>query len=232
MSRKKIVLLIVEGPSDDEALSLSLLNLFEKFNQEIQVEIVFGDVTSDRDASPSNIVRKVADIIKAFLKRYHVKKTDISEVIQITDTDGAFVPEHFIFEDPKCEKTEYSLTSIKTKNKESIIERNAKKSQNLRKLRQTNKILSIPYHIVYMSCNLDHVLYNVFNSSDTDKTNNSFRFNKQYRNDLNGFWYFISKSSFSVSMDFINSWKFIEKDANSLKRYSNIHLVLPCPKQE
>ena len=48
MSRKKIVLIIVEGRSDEEALSMSLTKLFEQFNREIQVEVVHGDITSEK----------------------------------------------------------------------------------------------------------------------------------------------------------------------------------------
>ena len=44
MARKKIIYVIVEGPSDDEALGVIFQRLFS--DQKIYVEITHGDITS------------------------------------------------------------------------------------------------------------------------------------------------------------------------------------------
>lgn len=171
---------------------MSLTKLFEQSNKEIQVEVVHGDITSEKSSSPANIVRKVTEIIKDYLQKYSLRKSDIAEIIQITDADGAFIPPESVVEDPNCRKSKYSLTEIKTSNPNGIRARNANKSKILQKLRQTKYIYtSIPYRIVYMSCNLDHVLFDALNCSDEDKEKNSFSFNKLYEDDLPGFWKFI-----------------------------------------
>ncbi len=229
MKKKQIVLLIVEGPSDDEALSYSLMKLYEQYFQDIRVEILHGDITSQRESTPSNIVTKVGAIVKSFLNQYSLKKNDISKIIQITDTDGAFIPDDRVLFDKSCKTPRYTTETIRTLNPANIIARNKKKAGILRTLRRTSNINTIPYHVVFMSCNLDHVLYDKLNCSDEEKEKNAFHFQEKYEQDLNGFWSYIARSSFSVQSDFVESWKFIEKDLNSLNRYTNIHTVLPEP---
>lgn len=90
--------------------------------------------------------------------------------------DGAYVSEDCIIGDKTVEKTIYSPDSIKTRNKQGIIERNLVKSKNIDKLSETSVICGkIPYSAYYMFCNLDHVLYNKLNSTDVEKGNDYFR---------------------------------------------------------
>ena len=45
MARKKIVFVIVEGPSDDTALGVLFTKIFD--DNHVHVEITHGDITSD-----------------------------------------------------------------------------------------------------------------------------------------------------------------------------------------
>ena len=171
----------MEGPSDDEALSYSLMHLFEQYCQNIRVEILHGDITSESESSPSNIVKKVGAIVQSFLNKYSLKKTDIAEIIQITDTDGAFISTDKVHMDKSCRTPYYSPTGIRTQYPAKIIERNHKKAGILRILRKTSKVITIPYHIVFMSCNLDHVLYDKLNCSDEEKEKMPTIFKKNTR---------------------------------------------------
>ena len=92
MKKKQIVLLIVEGPSDDEALSYSLMKLYEQYFQDIRVEILHGDITAQRESTPSNIVTKVGAIVKSFLNQYSLKKNDISRECPDFCVDVLFSP--------------------------------------------------------------------------------------------------------------------------------------------
>lgn len=62
MARKKIVFVIVEGPSDDEALGVMLEKLFS--SSAVFVHITHGDITSKPGADPSRILIAVGDIVK------------------------------------------------------------------------------------------------------------------------------------------------------------------------
>lgn len=115
----------------------------------------------------------------------------------------------------------YFNDKIMAPNKEKALLRNEQKSKNLIKIYQTEKIWEIPYRVYYMSCNLEHVLFNKLNCNDEEKENLSYKFAKKYKNNLDSFLNFIRNSSFSVDNDYLLTWKFIQKENNSLKRYTN-----------
>ena len=77
-----------------------------------------------------------------------------------------------------------------------------------------------------MSCNLDHVLYDKRNSTEEEKENDAYAFAKKYRNDLDGFIKFICMSEFSVNDEYRVSWEHIEKEMNSIERYSNLGICI------
>ena len=229
LARKKIIFVIVEGASDDEALGVIFSRLYDK--QSVHIEITHGDITSKTSNNPSNIVSKVGDLIKKYAKANHYDKTDFLEIIHIMDTDGAYIHDKYVTKDTALSgKAIYSLTHIKTQDPDTIRNRNSNKSKNMDRLQSQKLILQskrtscsgIPYYAYYMSCNLDHVLYNKLNSTDIEKENDAFKFTQKYKDDLDGFLSFICDSNFSVCNDYKESWKFIRKDLNSLNRYSNL----------
>lgn len=73
-----------------------------------------------------------------------------------------------------------------------------------------------------MSCNLDHVLYDIQNSSNEEKDKNANNFAKKYNCDLKGFLEYICNSNFSVMGDYKGSWETIKKDKLSLERHCNL----------
>lgn len=226
LARKKIVFIIVEGPSDQDALELMFNNIFDK--NRVFVHVTHGDITSRAGNNTANILIKVTDEIKRYARNNHFEKVHFQQVIHIIDTDGAYVSDDCIIEDETLEKPIYSLDSIKTRDKQRIVERNLVKSKNIDKLSTTPVIWGeIPYSVYYMSCNLDHVLYNKMNSSDEEKENDSYRFAHKYKNDTAGFKRFISESDFSVNEDYLSSWKFIKERKHSLERHTNLSLCFP-----
>lgn len=76
------------------------------------------------------------------------------------------------------------------------------------------------------------MLYDKRNSSDDEKEENSYRFAKKYRNDLQGFITYICKSDFSVKGDYKDSWKFIEYGLNSLERHTNFGICIEAELNE
>ena len=226
MARKKIVFVIVEGPSDEEALGVVLSKLYS--NSEVYVHITHGDITSEFIESPNeNILTRVANEIEEYAQSNHYEKLHFKEIIHIVDTDGTFIPNVNVTEDLSAEKPIYSLSEIRTKNKAGIEERNKRKSSNINKLCSKQKIWGVPYQVYYMSCNLDHVLYDKLNSSDDDKEADAFRFARFYKDKLPEFMKFISESDFSVTGDYRASWNFITEDLNSLQRYTNLAIAFP-----
>ncbi len=230
MGSKKVVLVIVEGPSDEMALEVILTRLFRPNN--VVVDIVHGDITSDYNSRPSNIVTKVNDIIKSNMRRNRYKASDMQQVIHLMDTDGTFVPGDAIQEVPTARHVVYSPDQIMAPNKQDILERNSRKSANMVRLSNLPSISGIPYVAVYMSCNLDHALYNKLNSSDDDKRRDAFEFARKYRDDIPGFFRFITESDFAVMGERKSSWEYIRQDLHSLERHTNLGIFLPAPDNE
>ena len=225
MARKKIVFVIVEGPSDADALDAVINRIFD--SDMVHVHIVHGDLTTETGVTASNVINRVVSDVKGYAVSNHFVKGDFKEIIHIVDTDGAFIPDTSVVEDMNATKPVYSLTEIHTVNPAGIICRNHQKASNLSKLVSCKTVWNIPYRVFYMSSNLDHVLYNKLNCSDDEKATNAFQFAKRYRKDIPGFLKFITESDFSVMDGYAEAWQYIKEEMHSLERHSNLGLAFP-----
>lgn len=223
MARKKIVFVIVEGPSDDTALGAIFSQYFNP--NEVRVEVMHTDITTKTGHSSTNILSKIADVIKAYAQPYKLNARDFLQVIHIVDTDGAYVPDSHVVQDNSVASTYYTPEYIFAKDPRRIMARNKQKQDILDKLVSTKCVWNIiPYQVFYMSCNLDHVLHNKMNPTDQEKETDSHNFAMRYHIDIRGFIDFISTSTFSVTDSYTSSWKFIKEHLNSLQRYTNLGL--------
>lgn len=223
MARKKIVFVIVEGPTDDEALGVMLDKVFDKYT--VHVEIMRCDITTERGTRENRVVSKVGKAVKAYATQNHYTIKDFQEIIHIVDTDGAFIPDELVFEDTSLKKIHYTTSEIIAKDRDAIVSRNQQKSTNLKVLVGCSHVLgTIPYHIYYMSCNLDHVLHGKLNCTNDEKGHNAYLFAKKYRGDVVGFINYISDSDFSVMDGYKSSWEYIDEGVNSLGRHTNLGL--------
>ena len=224
MKRKKVVLVIVGGPSDEEALGPVLNNYFDK--DRVYVHTHHGDITTEKGNKCSNIISKVNECVKQCMRQYPFKRSDFKRIIHVVDMDGAFIPDNAIVEDKDAYKPIYTEEVIRTNHPEGIVKRNAQKRENINRLIPTSIIGNIPYQIYYMSSNLDHVLYNKLNSTDVEKESDANDFAIKYKDDLIGFKSFIQESDFSVNQDFMGSWNYIKQGNHSLERHTNFGLCL------
>lgn len=224
MARKKIVFIIVEGPSDDEALGVLMERIFDR--SQVFVYITHGDITTEKGVTKNNILKKIGDVVKNHAANNHLSKTHFQEIIHIVDMDGAYIPAEAVIPDTQCEKPYYTLTEIRTAHAAELRERNRSKSEVLDKLSSVNTVWGLPYQVYYMSCNLDHVLYGKLNSSDEEKEADAHAFAKKYVHDIPGFKDFIIKSPFSVCNGYRDSWKYIAKEKHSLERHTNLGICI------
>ena len=224
------MLVIVEGPSDASALERYFVKYFD--SDRIVTKIIHGDITTDKNIDQSKIKAHLGSKVKSWIINDKFKKSDIDRIIHIVDMDGAYIDDSFIQLDELCKDPYYSLISIKTSNVENICNRNAQKRENINTLStNTSGICNgIPYKVYYMSCNLDHVLYNLQNANNKEKEENALEFSEKYIDNINEFVYFLCNSDFSrCAESYEDSWKFIKVDKHSLERYSNLGLCFSCP---
>ena len=222
MSEKKVVVVIVEGPSDENAIGGILKDYFS--SEEVQFAVVHGDITSNDSTSIDNVVSKIDSLINGIRSKYGYLWTDFVRIIHIADTDGAFTKE--CIQEVDVEGIQYYEDHMETSNVEATEKRNAHKSEIMFKLYSTGKVHEIGYRLYFNSCNLEHVLYNELkNFSDQEKEALSDDFADKYEGKVQEFIDFISNEAIAVSGTYKETWKYIEKDKNSLHRHSNMHLI-------
>lgn len=220
---KKILLFIVEGPTDEDTLSPVFKKIFQ--NEYIRFHVVHGDLTSERLINSNNAKKTVHEHIKNEMDRYGFRRSDVVRVIHLIDTDGAFIPDAHII--PGSEpRLCYEENQIISPNVSKTIERNQRKSLVLQRLYTTGTIGNIPYSVYYFSRNLEHVLHNTNGLlTDDEKMEYADTFSETYDHSPDAFIRFLSDSDFTVTGSYSESWRFIFSDLNSLHRHCNLHLL-------
>ena len=227
MARKKVVMILLEGCTDEEALGTFFVDYFT--NDKVITNVLFTDITSENSSKPTTIKAKVGNSIKEKLKQSKLNIRDVIEVIHIVDMDGAYIDDAYIYIDPEQTTFRYDETGIYCKDKTKVSNRNHRKRQNIETLgRNTSGICNgISYHIYYMSCNLEHVLHGIIAAPKNMKSELAARFANEYGDNLEKFLGFIKNSNFSVNDSYEKSWEFITEGLHSLERHTNLGLCFP-----
>jgi len=224
MARRNVILLLVEGISEETALGKIFKDLFNPGNTEI--EVLRTDITSDKASTPQNLKKKVTDFVSRFAERNFFRQSDFLKVIHIVDTDGTYIAPEYIIEDASHNKPFYELHAIRTADKNGIIMRNENKRRNMNFLSTLSLVWGkIPYKAYYMSCNLEHVLVDKQNCTDEEKEEYSYAFAEKYEDNAADFVNFIGQSEFSVQGDFAETWNYIKQGLHSLERHTNLGLI-------
>lgn len=224
---KQVVLVIVDGPTDETALRPVFKKLFQ--NTELKFHVIHGDVTSERMLSSANAVKAIKEHIEFEISRYGYKRDDVIRVIHLIDTDGAFIPDSHVLAG-ETGRPCYEEDAIIAGNPQSIIERNERKASILRKLFSSSAIWSIPYSVYYFSRNMEHVLHGAErNLTDDEKIEFADEFADAYADAPDAFINFLTDSDFTVQGGYRDTWAFICDGTNSLHRFCNLHLLFSEP---
>ena len=272
--KRSAVLFLVEGMSEKKALELAVDKLYDQIDKNIVVKFLMmdGDVTStrytDRLGNSGWISSDTigAAIYDKFLKEFSKKlekgcnKTEndsrnesimlkeVSSIIHIVDTDGAFVSDEMVklvtniekekFHLDKCKPyikkgrfySEEGIFCVDVKKVDNIKKRNEHKSKILKFLSSLEKIKiktkDIPYSVYYFSCNLDHFLLNSANLDDKEKCEQAEGLSDDHANNPEGLVNLILQDPDSVyGIDYKESWEYIQQGNNSLQRLTNINLL-------
>lgn len=245
--RKKIILVILEGKSDNKALMEILANTCYTLDPNVEVYPRYlkpdpgrpdggGDVTSKYGVNPDTIERVIDKLVlRQFFVDQRLYPKDIFKVVQLVDTDGAFVDDSAIVEAaPNAHGLEYHDNAIIAPNVSKISERNAMKSENLRHLSGMSAIKTgfdkrkraIPYRVYFFSSNLDHYLHGDANLPSNLKQLRA----EEFRNDCamrpSLFFETMQQDVDYVQCGYKESWSRIQIGCNSLQRHSNLGIFL------
>ena len=241
--KRKIVLFLVEGKSDREALNLAIPELYDEIDDEIEVFFPIireesvdkgGDITSKYGVFPNNIESKIYELfLRDFFNEEKIMPKDIYEIVQIVDVDGTYLPDEKIIESTENEERNivYSNDSIITKNVEGIRKRNKRKADNLNYLSSLEKIKvkqkSVKYSVYYFSSNMDHFIHRDANLDSNLKIMLADSYSRGYIGKTNEFVKDICQDKDATKeMTYEESWAFIKNDTNSVKRHTNLNILL------
>ena len=230
---KRLIIIHVEGKSDEESLEYVLSKLIK--SEKVKFVICRGDITSDNKTTTRNVNKKIVDKIEEFLGSSNglYSITDVKLIVHIMDTDACSIDECNIVE---SDKNEYQKTIVNTTSKNNILNRNRKKLAILKIVSSLNYLsfninnnssLCVPYTPYYMSCNLEHVLHNNPNIETFDeKEYYSMKFSVKYLNKISEFVEFINSTNVGTNLSFTESWNNILRPENALKRETNLNLFV------
>lgn len=235
MDKSKILLFIVEGPSDEAALAPALEEIVRSSN--VKFKVMHADITCDYDSTVDNIEKRIKKLaVKRFLNENpQFSEKDICGLVHIVDLDGAFAPDGVVTQDDNALCNLYYDDSIICKDKEKYLQTKHNKAQNLIHLAALKEIsipngVRVPYSIYFMSCNLDHVLHDKRNSTREEKKENSLKFSDEY-DDPQLFEEFFNQEGVKVVGTYEETWRYIQQDYNSLLKGSNLWICIDEHKQ-
>lgn len=248
--RKKIVLLIVEGQSDVDALAEPLANTLYSYNPNIDFYPMYlddkaseisgsderGDVTSKYGVDPTTIEHVIDKLyLQPFFKSEHFYPKDITRIVHVVDTDGAFIPSERVVAVPEgFVGHDYREDSIVTSDVAGIIERNERKAANLRYLTSLatiktgydKKKRAMSYGVYFFSANLDHFLHDDANLAGHKKVLLAREFADKCSRRPSLFFDMIQDDPCFTECSYAESWSRIQTGCNSLERHSNIGLLV------
>lgn len=226
--KKKVIVLIVEGTTDETILGYFFEQLIQ--NNKFVIKVIAGDVFTDsrnRMLSPKAILGQQIAKIKAVNK---FTDTDFICIAQLIDTDGMFIPPtDFIVNNTlnSGEKTYfYDLTTRQVK---VNSEKNRAKLLHLWQLKK-NKVLplttaitygplALPVYIFFNSLNLEHVTQDLIAPAD-QKMELSLRFIDKMQDDLANFLKFLTEKKIGDS--YLDSWTRLGHDQDWSQSKSNL----------
>lgn len=230
-NKKKVVLLIVEGESDETLLLDRLRELFK--GHEIRFEPQHGDILYDIKQTGKPIKDIIGETIKEVLLKRKFKHSDILAVIHIMDTDGCLINEENVVVDNLQQVLTYyqnnCISVLDDTQRRNILTRNGIRSRNIRTMNSVQSIVSkkYTYQIFYFSWNLEHVVFNEPNPSSESKVDNIESFLENLASPIEDYLkqYMPVLTKQEYEERYLESWSDVSEGTKSLQRSTNIPLM-------
>jgi|GEM_PF-494723 hypothetical protein len=237
---KRVIVVLVEGPTDKVALRGNLDHLVT--DKTVEFEPTDGDMTTNENLIATADLNEVIvqDVKRLVTKQNDFTFDDILEVVHLIDTDGLYLPP-----DRVCQKKLPEGTSATEENKHPIYNDDSIEALDVFSERTTlkNKRFAVrdllekktvdfgrgvqkPYSIFYNSCNLEHALHNQRNVSWTQKRVLAKNFARDYYQNNEKFISLFGQLNKAATWDFKESWAYLKDGYHSLERGSNFILYL------
>lgn len=226
MKEAKVLLIICEGMSDDVTIHRPIAHFVNQNDMLIKVETTFGDIAYKKNINESNCVKHIQQIVDDFKMKMFLSYNDFWAIIHLVDTDGAFMNEENIIESKISTKNIFEENTLITSSIKSTKKQFQNKKKIYQKLFSISQIKNIPYYKFYLSRNLEHALYDLPNATLDEKIKLSRQFDARYKEDCVEFEAFLKEVLFSIPSNYQESWEYIFKDNNAIKRGTNLYILL------
>ncbi|MGX6473605.1 hypothetical protein [Pediococcus pentosaceus] len=174
MANKKVILLIVEGQSDERVLS-TITDKLNNENVDLKFELIHGDsFTKGSNQGAKSIVK---DSISRYLNKSKIQAKQITFVGYIVDVDGIYIAECDVkcnteqhsdyFQYDKVNKKVIFGSNLKMRNVQKKWQRKKRRLDMLQakdfsiKMKEhtgSNKTIEIPVQVYFNNITLEHVL--------------------------------------------------------------------------
>lgn len=236
---RKVILIFVEGESDETVVGFVTDSLVEQLDQmHITLKVIHGDVFSDRKYSSSSGPQIARDKITETLNKEKLKAKDLLFAAFVTDTDGIYInPTSLVVDssiDPK-DSFQYDLQTQRLlfptrKKKDEIVGTRQRKSRKLTKLIKEGESLKInrtqvSCYVFYNSVNLEHVLFEkILPDHEKQDAANDFVDHYDEKGDKGLDEILAFFKSRCPADDYEESWEFI-KQHEMMQGYSNLAIL-------
>lgn len=243
MSRRRIVLMVVEGSSDANLLqpAFSALERGKAFQD---VEFRCDVLTAPRHAEtflqrngflPKPVARDtVRELVDRHLRSRGLEWAQLGCIMQVCDLDGAFVPDDHIVQQSGAEGISYTENLTFTPDPGLTLADHAEKRRSADVLIACNALkgrrCEIPYRLFHVSRNLEHAFVGeTGNLSEREKMGVSARQAARYAADPNKFRAMLDSLAMmhGSPASWEASWRYAMEGTHSLERGSNLAFAIP-----
>lgn len=242
---RKIVLFVVEGPTDADLLLPvfnAMLTRHDVRDQEFHCDMLTAPNHRTEFhrrngfyPSKTNPLDTVRRLVVDYLDRNGYPPKYLECVLQVCDLDGAFIPDDHVRDDPALPHITYLPDAIVTPSPDALIKDHRLKqgstsalvSSDYLKLKRNQRV---PYRLFYCSRNLEHAFCGLDGTlSDRDKRIHAARIAARYANDPQAFRLLLADlaAMHGNPRDWGQSWRYALEGLHSLQRGSNLAFAEP-----
>ncbi|MDN0069533.1 hypothetical protein [Collinsella ihumii] len=237
--RKKVILFLVEGESEQDALVAPFRHYFKERTR-VEGEAFRCDVTTvsmfPRSARTFTVRANVKETVRGFVldrieQRHTYTWEDLALIVHIVDTDGGFISDDRVLANEGLNGIAYHPDHIEHPRPSGIVERNHVKAKALRALAFAGELVYrkhvVPYRVFFMSRNLEHALFGI--DADVDdgmKERLSRAFAEACKENPRMLEEWLCDPEVCVPGDYKETRDYIQKGVHSLERGTNLGLLL------
>jgi len=234
MNGKKVVVLVVEGNTDQIVFEKFIRKIVKKYA--FYVKVINGDILTNKRNSDNIGAEIIQDVTNLLYKEIKLNHDDIAFIGHIIDIDGVFIPrKRFVINNDNSYTFGGRNYVYDLKNKQVIVKDELSKEKllnswdvkkdNIKDLFNEIRYIpqDIPYKIYYNSIDLEHVICERI-VKDKDKEKEASKFISSLKNKFYLFEDFFNSKT--PTLDYEHSWEDIFGSREWQIAKSNIRFLI------